>query len=56
MQKLLSSAIWRAVRAAVAIWLSTKVAQNVWYAPIILAAGKAIRDKFPGKATDWLPI
>ena len=56
MSKLLNSVIWRAIRGAVAVWLSTQVANNVWFTPIILAVGKALREKFPGKLTDILPI
>ena len=56
MNKLITSTVWRAIRGAVAVWLSTQVANNVWFVPIILAAGKALREKFPGKLTDLLPI
>ena len=56
MSKLLNSVVWRAVRSALAIWVASAVAHNVWYAPVILAVGKALREKFPGKVTDWLPI
>ena len=48
--------VLRAVRAAVAVWFSTQVGHNVWYAPIVLAAGKALRDRFPGTVERWLPI
>lgn len=55
MSKLLISALIRAARSAIAVWVASTYAQNIWYAPVLLAVGKAIRDKFPGKA-DWLPI
>ena len=48
--------IMRAVRAAVATWLASAVANNIWYAPIIIAVGKALRDRFPGAVEKWLPI
>ena len=55
MNRLLIATLMRAVRSAVAVWIASQVANNVWYAPIILAASKALRDKFPGKL-EWLPV
>ena len=46
----------RAVRTAVAAWLATQMAGNVWWTPIIVALGKALRDRFPGTIEKWLPI
>ncbi len=42
--------------ASAAVWLAAQVAGSVWYAPVIVAAGKALRDRFPGKLEQWLPI
>lgn len=55
MNKLLVAAGLRALRVAVATWLATQVAHNIWYAPVIVAAGKALRDQFPGKF-EWLIV
>ena len=46
----------RAVRTAVAAWLATQMAGNVWWTPVIVALGKALRDRFPGTIEKWLPI
>ena len=53
--------IWRFIRGAVATAITgflVKAQANpdlVWLIPVILAAGKALRDKFP-KTLGWLPI
>ena len=56
MSSAIGTYLMRAVRAAVATWLATQVGHNVWYTPIIIAAGKALRDRFPGTVERWLPI
>ena len=62
MSKLLNSVIWRAVRGSVSLWLANWWAVSqanpnlIWLTPVFLAIGKALRDKFPGKLTDLLPI
>lgn len=50
--KILQSFLWRAARTAVALGLAsaaaalTKDPRWIWLAPILAAAGKALRDKF----------
>lgn len=56
MNKTIQTLVMRAVRAAVATWFASQVAQNVWYTPVIIAVGKALRDRFPGVIEQWLPI
>lgn len=57
----ITSVLWRALRGAVATGISLGIAalQNnanlVWLVPVILALGKALREKFPEKL-GWLPI
>lgn len=46
----------RGIRAAVATYLASAVGHNVWWAPVIIAVGKALRDRFPGVVEKWLPI
>ena len=59
---LLTRVIWRAIRSSVALglaswWAATQLDPRwVWLTPVLLALGKALREKFPGKRTDWLPI
>ena len=40
--------VLRALRTAVAAWLATQVGHNVWWTPLIVTAGKVLRDRFPG--------
>ena len=56
MSNLITTYVLRALRTAVATYLAQAVAGNVWYAPVIVAAGKALRDRFPGTIERWLPI
>ena len=56
MSKALVTYIMRAVRTAAAAWIATQVANNIWWTPAIVALGKALRDRFPGKIEQWLPI
>lgn len=56
MSNLVFTYFMRGLRAAVATWLATAVANQVWYTPIIIAAGKALRDRFPGTIERYLPI
>ena len=56
MSSALVTYIMRAVRTAAATWLASQLAGNVWWAPVIIALGKALRDRFPGKIERWLPI
>ncbi len=62
MDKILLATLWRAIRGSVSLFIANWLAnaqgnQNlVWLTPALLALGKGIRDKWPGKATDWLPI
>ena len=46
----------RAIRTAVATWLAAQVANNIWWTPVIVALGKALRDKFGGAVEKWLPL
>lgn len=46
----------RGLRTAAAAWLATQVGDNVWWTPVIVALGKALRDRFPGAIEKWLPI
>ena len=48
--------VMRALRTAVAAWVATRVAHNVWWAPVVVVLGKVLRDRFPGKVEQWLPI
>ena len=56
MNKVLVVYVMRALRAAVATWFATQVAGSAWYTPVIIAVGKALRDRFPGVVEKWLPI
>ena len=55
MNVILTAAVWRALRAVIAGWIASTYAHNIWYAPVILAVAKALRDKYPGKF-EWLPV
>ena len=56
MSNILLTYVLRAVRTSVAAWLATQIGHNLWWTPIIVTAGKVLRDRFPGTIEKWLPI